>query len=87
MKTYKQTIAGIDHTFQLSDEDAKARGLGAGDVVDQDATVATSPLDFDKPSTDGQDVEDNVKADAEAKQAAAPSNKARRAATADDTSK
>lgn len=27
MKEYKAVISGIEHTFQLSDEDAKARGL------------------------------------------------------------
>lgn len=27
MKEYTASIGGIDHTFQLSDEDAKLRGL------------------------------------------------------------
>lgn len=43
MKEYKATIGGIEHTFQLSDEDAKLRGLDPS----KDGTpikASTSPL-------------------------------------------
>lgn len=83
MKLYKQTVNGIEHTFQLSDEDAKARGLTSADQV-EDAVEDATPLEFGTPTTDGQDVEQNVKADLEAKQATAPRNKARRAADTDE---
>lgn len=57
MKIYKQTVNGIDHEFQLSDEDAKARGLTAKDVVEQDVREVSSPLYFDAATTDGQQTE------------------------------
>lgn len=44
MKEYKATIGGIEHTFQLSDEDAKLRGLDPA----KDGTAirtAKSPLE------------------------------------------
>lgn len=69
-KIYKQTVNGIEHTFQLSDEDAKARGLGSGDVVEASVEDATTPLDFGTPTTDGQQTEA-----VQAKQAT-PKNKA-----------
>jgi hypothetical protein len=74
VKTYKQTVNGLEHTFQLSDEDAKARGLTSADQV-EDAPVAESPLAFGEPTTDGQDTEASRKA------AAAPKNKAAAADT------
>lgn len=67
-KIYRQNINGIDHTFQLSDEDAKNRGLTSKDVVEPNVETATTPLDFDEPTTDGQQTE--------TKQAAVPKNKA-----------
>ena len=72
-KIYKQTVNGIDHTFQLSDEDAEKRGLTSKDVVESNVETSATPLDFDEPTTDGQQTE--------AKQAAAPKNKAAAADT------
>lgn len=34
MREYEIEIAGLPHTVQLSDEDAKARGLSASDAVE-----------------------------------------------------
>lgn len=56
-KVYKQNINGIDHTFQLSDEDAEKRGLTSADVVEADVPEATTPLAFDAPTTDGEQTE------------------------------
>lgn len=70
-KIYKQTVNGIEHTFQLSDEDAAKRGLTDADVVETKVETAETPLDFDAPTTDGQDTEAT-----RAKAAAAPKNKA-----------
>lgn len=93
MKTYKAKINGIDHTFQLSDEDAEKRGLDPAKDSVEDAPVDTSPLDFNDPSTDGLQVEDNVAADVAAQaareeaakeaevKARAAANKSRTAAT------
>lgn len=80
MKQYEKVINGIRHTFQLSDEDAKAQGLTDKDVVEGKVELAESPLQFDTPTTDGQDTE--AKRAAAAKAAAAPKNKA---AAADDS--
>jgi len=93
MKTYNAKINGVDHTFQLSDEDAAARGLDPAKDSVEDAPADVSPLDFGTPSTDGEQVEANVAADqaaaaaraevqaeADAK-ARAAANKSRTAAT------
>lgn len=74
MKTYEKNINGIKHTFQLSDEDAKAQGLTAADAVENKVETAKSPLDFGTPSTDGQETEAKAKADA-ANKAKAAENK------------
>jgi len=63
LKNYKATINGIDHTFLLNDEDARARGLDPAKDSVADADLSTSPLDFGTPSTDGEQVESNVAAD------------------------
>lgn len=36
MQEYTVEIGGMDHTVQLSDEDAKARGLTKGSSTDSD---------------------------------------------------
>lgn len=69
LKNYKAVINGIDHTFLLNDTDAKARGLDPAKDSISDEDLATSPLDFDKPSTDGTQVEANVAADLAADEA------------------
>lgn len=40
MKQYRVMIAGIEHVVQLSDADAKARGLTASDEVKAKAAPA-----------------------------------------------
>lgn len=37
MREYTITIGGIPHTFQLSDEDAKARGLDVPELATKQA--------------------------------------------------
>lgn len=71
LKNYKATINGIDHTFLLNDEDARARGLDPSADSIATADLSTSPLDFGTPTTDGEQVETNVAADLAAKEAAA----------------
>lgn len=85
LKNYKATINGIDHTFLLDDDDAKARGLDPAKDAISDAELVTTPLDFGTPTTDGEQVESNVAADQAVKDAAAKAvtaaaNKARTAA-------
>ena len=67
MKEYELTIQGIKHTIQLSDEDAKARGLKPEDAIQPVETV-DSPL---VPVT-----ETSTEPGAETKAAKAPANKA-----------
>lgn len=67
LKNYKATINGIDHTFLLDDADAKARGLDPAKDAVADADLSTSPLEFGKPTTDGEQVESNVAGDLAAK--------------------
>jgi anaerobic selenocysteine-containing dehydrogenase len=43
VKVYKIDIAGVEHTVQLSDEDAKARGLTAGDEASVETKKAAEP--------------------------------------------
>lgn len=85
MKNYATKINGIDHMFQLSDEDAVKRGLDPAKDATTDAPAESTPLDFAKPSTDGQDVEANVAADLAAQEAEvkarAAANKSRAAAS------
>lgn len=71
LKNYKATIAGIDHTFLLNDEDARARGLDPAKDAIADEDLAVTPLDFGAPTTDGEQVESNVAADVAAKEARA----------------
>ena len=71
LKNYKATINGIDHTFLLNDEDARARGLDPSADSIRDEDLVTSPLDFGTPTTDGEQVESNVAADLAAQEAAA----------------
>lgn len=61
MKEYKITVAGVEQTVQLSDEDAKARGLSSGDETGRQ---------IDGPATSNE-------GEPETKQAAAPANKAK----------
>lgn len=45
MKEYDYEISGVTHTFQLSDEDAKLRGLDpAKDAKSTKVAVVDSPL-------------------------------------------
>jgi hypothetical protein len=93
LKNYKATINGIEHTFLLNDVDAKARGLDPAKDAVSDADLASTPLDFAEPTTDGQQTEANVTADAAAQaardeaaaeaeaKARAAANKARTATT------
>lgn len=63
LKNYKATINGIEHTFLLNETDAKARGLDPAKDAVSDEDLAATPLDFNAPSTDGEQVEANVAAD------------------------
>jgi hypothetical protein len=80
LKAYKATINGVDHTFQLSDEDATKRGLDPAKDSVESVELATSPLDFGTPTTDGEQVEENVAADLGAKSKTVP-NKSRTSTT------
>ena len=74
MKEYEAEIGGITHTFQLSDEDAKARGLDPAKDAKSTVTVSESPL---VPTTESAPPQDKqVKADLEKQnKAATASNK------------
>ena len=73
MKVYKMIgPAGLETTVQLSDEDAKARGLKASDVVDE---TEPSQRDFNTVGVDkehAERIEHGVTSDGKA---AVPSNK------------
>ena len=56
MREYEADINGIKHTFQLSEEDAKARGLTAKDAK-REAPLAESPLTFGEPTNKAQTVD------------------------------
>lgn len=82
MKVYKVTgPAGLDTTVQLSDEDAKARGLKSSDQVGE---VDDAVRDFNTVGVDDKDhverIEHGVttdgKADVPSNKSATPANKA-----------
>lgn len=51
MKEYTVEVAGIEHTVQLSDEDAKARGLKA--VEQKSASAPKNKARDDAPAKKG----------------------------------
>lgn len=75
MKEYEYKINGITHTLQLSDDDAKARGLDPAKDSKAAVEVVDSPL---VPVTETS----TEPGGPEAKAAAAPKNKAATAADA-----
>lgn len=86
MNQYPVVINGITHTLQLSDADAKARGLTAEDAL-QDTTpvedgAPTEEAEAEEAPTEEAPTEEAEaeEADVEAKAAPAPKNKSRQAA-------
>lgn len=74
MKLYTVTIGGIDHLVQLSDEDAKAQGLGAtGETVEVEAA------DLRAPSAKGETVDEHGRPLVESAEAENEARKARKA--------
>jgi hypothetical protein len=83
MKTYEVQINGVTHFLQLSDEDAKHRGLTGKDVESVAAADAESAAAAEAKAKEEADAqaaaEAKAKEEADAKAAAQPANKSRTA--------
>ena len=82
LDVYEVQINGYPATLQLSEEDAKERGLKKSDTVAAKRAAADEAAEAKAQSDRAKaKAEAEAKADAEAKAAAAPANKARTPAT------